>query len=87
MNAARATVGERAMELPSNWFTLTQTEQLFVLANLDRVGLGYPPYLGLNANLSAEAQTAAQAYEDPSVAPGFKIGLDSEGAQGVGGTW
>lgn len=87
MNAARATVGERAMELPSNWFTLTQTEQLFVLANLDRVGLGYPPYLGLNANLSAEAQTAAQAYEDPSIALGFKIGLDSEGAQGVGGTW
>ena len=87
MNEARATVGEVAMELPSNWYTLTQAEQLFVLANLDRVGLGYPPYLGLNTNLSAEAQTAAQAYEDPAIASGFKIGLDSQGAEGIGGTW
>jgi hypothetical protein len=75
------------MELPSNWFTLTQPEQLFVLADLERIGLGYAPYLGLNADLSAEAQSAAIAGDDPGIAVNFAIGIDSQGYQGIGGAW
>ncbi len=75
------------MVLPSNWYGLTTTEQLFVVANLERTARGLPPYLGINAALSADAQSAAQSDADPSVAPGFAIGNDAAGVPGMGGAW
>lgn len=86
INNARATMNEVPMVLPSNWYTLTQPEQLFVLANLERIGLGYPPYLGLNATLSAAAQAGAQAGEDPTVPSGFPIGKNDFSSD-FGGAW
>ena len=87
INAARAVEGLGAMVLPSNWYSLTPGQQLFVVANLERTARGLAPYLGINAALSANAQRAAQTNSDPSVAAGFAIGLDAQGYPGMGGAW
>ena len=75
------------MVLPSNWYSLTTPEQLFVVANLERTARGLPPYLGINAALSAEAQRAAAAYGDPSLAKGFAAAVDRQGYPAMGGAW
>jgi hypothetical protein len=87
INNARAIEGVRSMALPTNWFSLTVPQQLFVVANLERVDRGLPPYLGLNSALNAEAQHAAQANQDPGIAAGFPIGNDAQGVPGMGGAW
>jgi hypothetical protein len=75
------------MVLPTNWYSLTPAEQLFVLADLERTARGLPPYLGINATLSASAQQAALRQSDPSTAPNFPIGLDAEHTPGMGSLW
>lgn len=75
------------MVLPSNWFSLTTPEQLFVVADLERTARGLPPYLGINAALSANAQRAAGANSDPSIAAGFPMANDAQGSAGFGGAW
>jgi hypothetical protein len=87
INNARAHESVRPMTLPSNWTNLTIKQQLFVLVNLERVDRGYPAYLGLNAALSMNAQSAAAANRDPSIAVGFAIGNDAVGYPGMGGSW
>ena len=62
---ARSLEGVGPLVLPSNWTSLSVPEQLFVVLDLERVARGYPPYLGLNTSLSAEAQTAAATPSDP----------------------
>ena len=84
---ARAAEGVPAMVLPSNWDSLSIAEQLFVVADLERVDRGYPAYLGMNAALTSEAQSAAAADSDPGVAAGFAVGTDAAGYEGVGGAW
>lgn len=83
INHARALEGVRPMVLPSNWYTLTPAEQLFVVADLERVDRGLPPYLGLNGQLSRAAQSAAAQFSDPSSASGF-AGSAVAGAWGSG---
>jgi hypothetical protein len=64
------------MSLPGNYSTLTPPEQLFVLANTERVDRGLPPATGLVAELNQDAQAAAQANTDPTptiVPPGVGI--------------
>ncbi len=80
IDAADVIDGATPMVLPSNWFTLTIPEQLFVAANLERVDHGYPPYLGLNDALDAAAQGGANANADPAAVTGFA-------ASTWGGTW
>ncbi len=87
VNVARADENLPSMVLPSNWYSLSTTQQLFVVANLERIARGLPPYLGINAALSANAQRAAQSNSDPSVAAGFSIGNDAQGDPGMGGAW
>ena len=41
-------------------------EQLFVLADTERVDRGLPPAVGLVAELDQDAQAAAQADTDPT---------------------
>ena len=84
---ARAVEGLAPMVLPTNWFTLTTTQQLFVVADLERTARGLHPYLGLNATLSAAAQSAAQANADPLLAPGFAVADDIQGVPAMGGAW
>lgn len=87
VNAAIARESAGPMVLPTNWYTLSVPEQLFVLADLERVLRGYPPYLGLNGDLNAEAQSAAENNTDPGLAPGFNAGADAAGDYGTGGAW
>lgn len=76
-----------ALVLPKNWYQLNTPEQLFVIADLERTARGLPPYLGLNAALSANALLAARHNADPSIARGFAVGLDAQGVPGFGGAW
>jgi hypothetical protein len=87
INVARADENLAAMVLPSNWYTLSPAQQLFVVANMERIARGLPAYLGINAALSANAQHAAQLNTDPTQAAGFAIGLDAQGDPGLGGAW
>jgi hypothetical protein len=87
INDARAVEGVRPMVLPSNWFSLSVPEQLFVIVDLERTARGLPPYVGINAALSAEAQHAAATNSDPGVAPGFAMANDAQGSPGFGGAW
>ena len=87
INDARAAEGVRPMVLPSDWFNLSAPEQLFVVADLERTARGLPPYLGISAALSADAQHAAATNSDPSVAPGFSMANDAQGSPGFGGAW
>lgn len=73
IDRARASEGVGALRLPSNWSRLTVPEQLFVLADLERVDRGLPPYVSLVPQLSSIAQAAAGAARDPSdSAPGVR---------------
>jgi len=87
INSARRAEGVDPMVLPTNWFSLTPEQQLFVIADLERTARGLPPYLGLNNALNAEAHHAARADTDPGLAPGFAVGVDPQGYDGMGGTW
>ncbi len=87
LDAARRAEKVAPMVLPSNWSRLTAPEQLFVLADLERVARGLPPYLGLNRALDREAQRAARLDEDPTLAAGFAAGTDASGVYGLGGAW
>ncbi len=87
INVARQAEGLVPMALPSNWYSLTTPEQLFVVANLERTARGLPPYLGINLALSAQAQQAATSYADPSIATGFPIAIDPQGYPAMGGAW
>jgi len=87
LDAARRREHLGAFVLPSNWFSLTPREQLFVLADLERTARGLPPYVGLNARLTAAAQRAAASGTDPSFARGFAVGKDRSGAPAFGGAW
>ena len=87
INNARAIEGVRPMVLPSNWFSLSVPDQLFVIADLERTARGLPPYLGINDALSANAQHAAASNSDPSIAAGFPMANDDQGSAGFGGAW
>jgi hypothetical protein len=87
INNARAVEGVRPMVLPSNWFSLSVPQQLFVLMDLERTARGLPAYLGINAALSADTQHAAATNSDPSIAAGFAMANDAQGSAGFGGAW
>jgi hypothetical protein len=77
INTARADEHVPPVQLPSNWTKLTVAEQLFVTADLERVGRGLPPYVGLSRRLDALAQAGAEAGEDPSAPPSGVYGAGS----------
>ncbi|HET8990024.1 MAG TPA: hypothetical protein VFN59_02870 [Acidimicrobiales bacterium] len=62
---ARALEHLSALRLPRNWARLSVAEQLFVLADLERVSRGEAPILGLSRTLDAEAQVGAVHDADP----------------------
>lgn len=87
INNARSVEGLTAMVLPSNWYSLTTPQQLFVVANLERTARGFPAYVGLNAVLSAQAAIAARQNNDPQIASGFAISTNAQGYPAMGGAW
>lgn len=68
INAARAREGVRPLVLPRGYAQLPAPVQVFALTNLERVGRGLAPLVGLNATLSARARLGALAGRDPSIA-------------------
>ena len=75
-DAARAREGLGPLALPSGYGALTPAEQLFVLADTERVDRGLPPAIGLVQEFDQDAQAAAQANTDPSpaaVPPGVSV--------------
>ena len=84
---ARAEENVGPMVLPTNFYSLSLPLQQFIVLDLERVDRGYPPYLGLNANLTVAAQQAAQASSDPQLAANFPVGTDAVGYYALGGSW
>ena len=66
INDARESIGESVLTLPSNWYSLNSVKQLFVILDMERVGDGSTPVLGINASLSSQAQIRAQESNDPN---------------------
>jgi len=73
-NYARSQEDVGAMILPTNYANLTAAQQLFIVANLERVGRGLPPMLGLVASYNSDAQTGANDDTDP-IGPGSNADL------------
>lgn len=87
INTARRSENVQPMVLPSNWYSLTPLQQLFVVADLERTARGLSPYLGINKALSLSAQQAALSLRDPNLASRFPIGHDAQQVPGMGSTW
>jgi hypothetical protein len=70
IDAARASEKTGPMNLPSNYDSLDVTDQIFVVAELERVDRGLPPLLGMTQAAGASAQAGANAGTDPAVPSG-----------------
>jgi hypothetical protein len=67
VDVSRAAEGIVPMSLPTNFSSLTGPEQVFVVANLERVDRGLPPIQGLSAALDADAQAGVAGGADPAL--------------------
>ena len=67
INAAQAQERDPAIVLPTNYSSLNVPEQLFVLANLERVTRRIPPYVGLVPYLDTVATEGARRGGDPVI--------------------
>jgi hypothetical protein len=70
INRCRAFEGVGPLRLPDNWSSLTVPEQLLVVINLERIGRGLAPVIGLSATLDRFAQLGAEADADPGFPSG-----------------
>ena len=70
IDSARAGEGVVALTWPSSLYTLSQSEQEFILADEERVSRGLPPIAGLTSAADQVATAAAQAESDPD---GFAV--------------
>ncbi len=88
-NACRAKEGVGPLVLPRNWATLTQSEQEFVLVNLERVNRGLAPIVGLSSALNVLAATGAAASNDPAFPSHMSGGggIWAEASSPVGATY
>jgi hypothetical protein len=67
MNAGRLAEGLPALNVPASFWSLTPAEQLFVLADQERVSRGLPPILGLSSVLDQEAAAGIANSTDPTL--------------------
>jgi hypothetical protein len=88
-NACRAKEGVGPLVLPRNWATLTQSEQEFVLINLERVNRGLSPIVGLSSVLNVLAATGAATNDDPAFPSHMSGGggIWAEASSPVGATY
>lgn len=73
-NAARAKESLRAFSLPSNFYSLTPAEQMFVVIDEERVSRGLAPYLGLERSLDQVAASGAKLGTDPRLPASIPAG-------------
>jgi hypothetical protein len=80
IGAAQAGEGVPALKLPSNFASLSQPLQEFVLADAERVSRGLPAIPGLTQAADKNALLGAQTSSDPN-------GLQVRGAIGFASVW
>ena len=68
---ARADGGLGAMDLPTNWTSLSPAQQLFVATNLERTARGLPAISALAGALDVAAAQSAASGSDPVPPLGF----------------
>ena len=76
--------------LPSSYFSLSATRQMFVLINLERISRGVPPLVGLSPYLSSTATTAARQSSDPPFQNSYgpvQVWAPPSGNYAFGGAW
>jgi hypothetical protein len=81
IDADRAIEGVGPVTLPSDFAALSAPEQVFVLANLERVDRGLAPIPALSAALDSYAQTGADNDTDPN----FPTYIQDGGSNWAGG--
>ena len=67
----RSAEGLPAMVLPTDWYSLTAQEQLFVATNLEREVRGLAPLSSMSSALDGAALQGAEQSNDPSPPAGF----------------
>jgi ribosomal protein L24E len=67
LNAGRASEGLPNVKLPSNFYSLSRIDQLFVLINEERVVRGLPPVYGVASILQGDALAGAKTSSDPTL--------------------
>jgi hypothetical protein len=82
LNQARASLGQAAYGLPSNFDSLTAPQQDFVLANLDRVLYGLTPIPGITDRLGQDAEQGVANDNDPTPSDPDVISYTSNWAGG-----
>ena len=65
INNAHQIEGVAPISLPSDYATLPNDIQQFIIVNLERVSFGLPPITGITASLNAVAQGGVVAHTDP----------------------
>jgi hypothetical protein len=65
LDLARREIGLGPYVLPADFDTLDGAQQIFILANLDRIAYGLAPAAGLSPTLAVPARSAMLADEDP----------------------
>ncbi len=75
--------GATPVDMPSNYMSLSYTQQLFVIANEERVARGLTPITGTTSALDTAAQTAAVDSTDPIIPSGYSF--TSYGSNWAGG--
>ena len=73
INAGRNSEGLPSMVLPNGFAQMSGSEQLLVLANLERGARGLAQFAGLSPTLDAVSATAATANADPSPPAGYQF--------------
>jgi hypothetical protein len=67
----RAAEGLPGMSLPSNWYSLSATQQLYVATNLERAARGLPILGGMATALDSASTQGAANSADPTPPSGF----------------
>jgi hypothetical protein len=65
LNRARASLGQPAYALPTNFAALAPVKQVFILTNLDRIQYGLAPIPGLTTSLNRDAAAGVRKDADP----------------------
>jgi hypothetical protein len=72
LDRARASLGQAQYVLPSDFVSLSPSEQALVLTNLDRMQYGLSPIPGLTATLDRAAAAGVRAQNDPQPPSGWE---------------
>ncbi len=82
LDQARANLGQPAYSLPSDFVSLSPTQQVLVLTNLDRILYNLPPISGLTDALDQDAAAGISSDSDPQPSTPDWYGYTSNAAWG-----